>query len=179
LVEHIPNRGARVVSFNPDDVEQIYDIRNALECLSIRGATRNLALKDLLDFVRRLERLDRRNGPRWDQQRVEIDLELHRFIVSHCGNRRLATYLENISLLTHSLRVISGDSERLDLAVREHLDIVRALLRRDSELAERLMRVHIENSKRKVLDLVLQGRATVAQRLASTSRETIQPLPLR
>jgi DNA-binding GntR family transcriptional regulator len=179
LVEHFRNRGARVVSFNADEVEQIFDIRNALECLSIRSASRNMALKDLLEFARRLERLDGLHGPRWDHQRVQIDLELHRFIISHCGNRRLIAYLENISLLIHSLRVISSDAERAGLAAQEHLDVVRALLRRDSELAERLMQQHLENSKRKLLELVFQGRATTERRLASTSPETIGVLPLR
>jgi DNA-binding GntR family transcriptional regulator len=40
LVERSRIQTARVVSFTPDDVEQIYEIRKALECLSIRGAAR-------------------------------------------------------------------------------------------------------------------------------------------
>src|SRR5690349_938938 len=47
LVERVQNRGARVVSFTPDDVEEIFDIRMALECLSIRNAVRNLPLSTL------------------------------------------------------------------------------------------------------------------------------------
>jgi len=160
LVEHLRNRGASVVSFTPDEVEQIYDIRNALECLSLRSASRNMPLNDLLDLERRLDRLNRLRGRRWNQQRMAVDLELHRFITSHSGNRRLVAYLENISLLIDSLGLIGySDDERVQRGGQEHLDIVRALLRRDAEHAERLLRGHIENSKRSVLELFLQRRS--------------------
>ena len=160
LVEHVRNRGARVVAFTPDDVEQIYDIRNALECLSLRSASRNMPLNDLHDLERRLDWVNRLRGRRWNQRRMEIDLELHRFITSRCGNRRLVAYLENISLLIHSLRLIGySNDERVQRGGQEHLDIVRALLRRDPEQAEHRLRGHIENSKRSVLELFLQRRA--------------------
>jgi DNA-binding GntR family transcriptional regulator len=160
LVEHLRNRGASVVSFTPDDVEQIYDIRNALECLSIRSACRNMPLNDLHDLERRLDKLNRLRGRKWNQQRMETDLELHRLITSHCGNRRLVAHLGNISLLIESLGLIGySDDERVQRGAQEHLDIVRALLRRDAEQAERLLREHIENSKRSVLALFLQRRA--------------------
>jgi len=179
LVEHIRNRGASIVSFKPDDVEEIYNIRNALECLSIRSASRNLPLNDLLDFERRLQGLGRVPEAKWNRQHLQIDLELHWFIISHCKNRRLVAYMHNISLLSHSLRCIGSTAERRRLGAQEHLDIVRALLRRDSPLAERLLRGHIENSKRNVLELFLQRRARTAPRLASKSPETIGPLFLR
>ncbi len=154
LVERTHNRGAKVVSFTPDDVEQIYEIRNALECLSLRHAIRNLPLNALLDLERRLDALNRRHGPKWNQQQAEIDLELHRLIVTHSGNRRLVAYLENISLLIHSLRLVGyRDDRHARRAGEEHLEIVRALVRRDLALAERLLADHIETSKKNAIEL--------------------------
>jgi DNA-binding GntR family transcriptional regulator len=158
LVERTHNRGAKVVSFTPDDVEEIYEIRNALECLSIRQAIRNLQLKNLLELERRLEELNRNEGPQWNEQHARIDLELHQLIVSHSGNRRLVAYLENISLLIHSLRLIGHrNAQYVRRAGEEHLAIVRALLRRDAQLAERLLADHIETSKRNTLELFFQN----------------------
>jgi DNA-binding GntR family transcriptional regulator len=153
LVERSRSQTARVVSFTADDVEQIYEIRKALECLSIRGAARNLKLADLLAFERRFEGLSERQGEEWVQQHVAVDQEFHWLIVSHSGNRRLIAYLENVSLLLNSLRAIvqphgQGAKDRS----KEHLAIIRALLRRDADEAERLLAAHIDIAKRYALD---------------------------
>jgi DNA-binding GntR family transcriptional regulator len=162
LVERTHNRGAKVVSFTADDVEEIYETRNALECLSIRQAIRNLQLQDLLDLERHLEKLNRHEGPQWNQQQARIDLELHQLILSHSGNRRLVAYLENISMLIHSLRLIGlRNAQHVRRSGEEHLAIVRALLRRDAQLAERLLADHIETSKRNTLELFFHNAARV------------------
>ncbi len=172
LIERVRNRGARVIAVTPDDVEEIYDIRQALECLSIRAATHKLRLTDLLEFERRLEELSRGGGPRWQEKQAEIDLQLHQLIVSHSGNRRLIAYLENISVLIHSLRLLGyGDDQRARRGGQEHLGIVRALLRRDAELAERLMAEHIKTSKQFALDSYFRGAANQETPPVSQARQ--------
>lgn len=154
LVERSRNRGARVVAFTPDDVEQIYEIRGALECLAVRTAVRSLPLREVLELERRLASLNEKTTADWNDRQAEVDIELHRLIVEHSGNRRLALYLDNISLLLHSLRLLGyRNSAHARRAGEEHLEIVRALLRRDAQAAERLLADHIEVSKRNALEL--------------------------
>lgn len=154
LVEHTRNRGARVVAFTPDDVEQIYEIRKALECLAVRTSAQNLPLAELLEVERRLAALNEKKVADWSQQQAEIDLRLHRLIVSYSRNRRLLLYLENISLLIHSLRLLGyRNPEHARQAGEEHLEIVRTLLRRDGLNAEKLLAEHIEMSKRNALEV--------------------------
>jgi DNA-binding GntR family transcriptional regulator len=119
-------------------------------------------LSRLLEFEQRLTALLRAGaGPRWSQRLSVLDLELHRFIVSQSGNRRLITYLENVSLLPQSLRLAGyGDEGHAREAGLEHLTLVRALLRRDTQLAERLLARHIENGKRKMLELIYKRDET-------------------
>jgi len=154
LVERSRNRGARVVAFTPDDVEEIYEIRKALECLAVRTAVRGLPLSELLELERQLVSLSESTPPDWNDRQAAVDLELHRLIVAHSRNRRLALYLDNISLLLHSLRLLGyRNSAHARCAGEEHLEIVRALLRRDAQTAERLLADHIEVSKRNALEL--------------------------
>jgi len=120
-----------------------------------------MPLNQLVEFEQRLEALFRdRGGARWQQRHAELDLELHRFIISHSGSHRLITYLENISFLPRSLRLAGYEDNDppLDM-VEEHLMIVRALLRRDGRLAERLLAKHIENGKRKMLESLFRRHA--------------------
>jgi len=162
LIQRTRNHGAKVISFTPDDLEELYDVRCALECLAVRRAVPHMPLNKLLEFEQRLAALLRDGGePRWHQRMSELDLELHRFIVSQSGNRRLITYLENVSLLPQSLRLAGyGDEKHARDVGQEHLMLVRALLRRDSQLAERLLVRHIENGKRKILELLCRRRET-------------------
>jgi DNA-binding GntR family transcriptional regulator len=161
IIERSRNRGAKVVSFTPDDVEEIYEIRKTLECLAVRNAVRNLQLNDLLSLERRLEELRRKEkAPKWNHRQAELDLELHRLIVSSSGNRRLAAYLENLSLLIQSLRLVGyRNDQHARRAGEEHLAIVRALLRRDPATAEQLLADHIETSKRNALELFFWTRS--------------------
>jgi DNA-binding GntR family transcriptional regulator len=159
LVERNRNRGAKVVSFGADDVEQIYEIRVALECLAVRKAVHRLGLEELIEIERRLLIANRRASTDWKQDQADIDLLLHREIISHSGNHRLAGHLENISLLIHSLRLVGyRNDEYARRAGEEHLAIVQALIRRDAPFAERLLAAHINTSMQNVLALFFSSR---------------------
>jgi DNA-binding GntR family transcriptional regulator len=64
LVKRVKNQGAKVVAFTADDVEEIYEIRKALESLAVRRAVPNLKLNDLFEFER--ESTDLRQSRRLD-----------------------------------------------------------------------------------------------------------------
>jgi DNA-binding GntR family transcriptional regulator len=107
------------------------------------------------------------------KQQLETDLELHRVIVGRSGNPRLVAYLENISLLLYSLRLLSFlNDDHVRESAQQHLAIVRSLIRRDGNAAERLLAEHLDHGMRNVLEAYFQGRrakrATAReQRLAS------------
>lgn len=158
LVKRSLNRGAEVVSFAPDDVEQIYEIRSALECLALRKAAHRIRLGDLIEIERRLLIANQRVSETWKQDQSEIDLRLHGLIISHSGNPRLTGYLENVALLTHSLRLIGYRNEEYAISAgEEHLAIVQALLHRDASMAERLLQAHIDSSMHHVLELFFKS----------------------
>lgn len=158
LVERIPNRGARVADFTPDDVDEIYEIRVALECLALRTAINNIPASELVEFERLLQiGLDAEFDSARKVEYFGLDLELHRLIISNSQNRRLQIYLESIALLVHSLRVMSNDA-RVRRAAEEHLAITKALLDRDLETAEALLASHIRQSKKDALAMFLHPR---------------------
>ena len=174
LIQRIHHCGAKVLSFTADDVEQIYEIRKALECLGVRRAVRNLPLSELYELERRLEALQRQKGARLRKRQLETDLELHRLIVGRSGNPRLVAYLDNISLLLYSLRLVSLlNDDQVRASAEQHLAIVRALIRRDGEAAERLLADHLAHGMRNVLEAYFQGRpanrATAVERRPASS----------
>jgi DNA-binding GntR family transcriptional regulator len=160
LVERARNQGAKVVSFTPDDVEEVFDVRNALECFCVPGLIQTIKLNELLDLEHRLEALNGGSGQKWREKQAEIDMQLHRLILNGSRNRRLIGYMERISLLLHALQLAAYHNEEyVRQSGQEHLAIIRALLRRDVDLAKQLLAEHIEHGKRHTLDLFL-ARAT-------------------
>lgn len=154
LIHREPNRGATVVAFTPEDVEDIYEIRNALECCAIRRGVRGIKMSKLLDLKRELEQASQESGPSMCRKQEEIDLRLHDTIIKASANRRLISYLENISLLCRSLTLASYlDGDFAQHVGRQHLAIVEALIRRDELESERLLREHIIEGRRNALDV--------------------------
>jgi len=168
LVDRRHNHGAYVVSFTPDDVEDLYEIRKNLEILALRTAIPAMPLEPLFDFERRLRALDGKPAAQTSAQHAEIDLSLHGFIFAHCRNRRLVSYLENISQLIHSLRLLGYELEDVVRQTGEqHLGLVQAFIRRDLQMAERLLAEHIDTSKRNALEMLLvQRNGRTSARLA-------------
>ena len=159
LVERVRNRGAKVVSFTADDVEELFDIRKALEIHCVPNVVRTIKLNELLELERRLEALADGSSAKWRDEHARIDLKLHHLIVENSGNRRLIAEMKRLSMLLESLQIASF---RSDIRVRntgaQHLAIIRALLRRDIDLAQRLLAEHIENGKRNAIDLFIGSR---------------------
>lgn len=169
LIERSHNCGARVLAFTADDVEQIYEIRRALECLAVRRAVRNLLLTELYQLEHRLEAVLEAQGANQHKLQLETDLEVHRLIVSRSGNQRLIAYLDNISLLLYSLRLVSllTDDQNRESA-QQHLGIVRALIKRDGDLAERLLAEHLDHGMRNVLRSCFQFQRRAEDRSEAT-----------
>jgi DNA-binding GntR family transcriptional regulator len=157
LVQRNHNQGARVAAFTPDDIEQLYEIRAALECLAIRKGIKNIELSVLFELDRKLEMCRNMTGDSRATQLYEIDLELHELVAASSGSQRLILNLERLGLVINSVRLLThGSNQSYALGIEEHLGIIRALIRRDSETAERLMAEHIDGAKRRAIEFVQQ-----------------------
>lgn len=135
LVERVRNQGARVAAFSPDDVEEIFDIRNALECHALSKAIRTIKLSELMELERQLIPLIGQETPAARDRLAQIDMRFHKLVVEGSGNRRLIDYVDRISLLVESLQLTGYRRESyIHEAAEEHLSIIRALLNRDLSL---------------------------------------------
>ncbi len=157
-VERARNCGARVVAFTAQDVEELFDLRTALEIHCISAVVRTVKVSELLELQQRLEAVEGESGAPLMEGHASIDLKFHHLIVENSGNRRLIAQMRNLSLLIESLQLTSfGTDEQARKTGEQHLAIVRALLDRDVELAKRLLAEHIEYGKRNVLQMFIKS----------------------
>lgn len=160
LVEIKPNSGAKVVSLNKEQAIEIYEIRESLEGLACRLAATRVsaedcaALRDLL--AKHEQQIESENYQQYYQQ--EGDLDFHFLIVQLSGNTRLFNLLcgELYHVLRLYRRQTSTQPSRPIQAFKEHHQIVDALANGDAELAELLMKRHINSAKQTLINQLNQ-----------------------
>jgi DNA-binding GntR family transcriptional regulator len=153
LVTNKPNSGARVVSLSPDQLAELYQVREALEGMTARLAAVNMTdeqireLEALLD--RHEEEVQRKDGAAYFQQ--EGDIDFHFRIAEGCRNELLRTSLceDHYHLMRLYRHKFSSRHGQPRNALAEHRMILEAIRDRDGELAEALMRSHIRKARRK------------------------------
>jgi DNA-binding GntR family transcriptional regulator len=144
LVEQKPNRRRVVATFTARDVDEIYDMRILLESeAAARAAVRidRPTVNRLADEAAAAQRLrvDERRTEKW----LEHDEALHKAIANASGSRRLADEIARYHRLRRAINILFAGSEMVDLATPEHLEVLKALERRDAEAARAAMRAHL------------------------------------
>lgn len=151
LVKVIPQRGTFVSELSTQDVEEIFALRESLEVMALKVAIGNIPSDQLTKLESYLSSLTSDSPP---EQFFESDRMLHDIIVNHGGNERLAHFLDSLNVQVERIRRISAERpNRLDLSMREHLGILRAIRARDWNAAESELRQHIRNVKQSALDV--------------------------
>lgn len=154
LVIKEPYLKARVVSLSLPDMIEIFQLREAVEGMSVRLATRAMSDTELDEM------LDAFSAAR--EAGKAVDLDLHVRIAEGCGNDRIRALLcDELYYLLRLYRARSADQPgRREDAFTEHWQILRAMRARDGELAESLMRAHIGRATRSLETLLAQQGAT-------------------
>lgn len=149
LVDLVPNRGASVRIITSEDLLEIYTIRGLLEAHAARLAAEQhepeqiYAMEDAQTQLRRMR--DRGSG----SEQASADLAFHVALSGAAGSPMLKTLLGQVLAFTASYRAnYEFPTERSQSALVEHEAILEAVRDSDGELAERLMREHVESSCR-------------------------------
>jgi DNA-binding GntR family transcriptional regulator len=150
LVKRIPNVGARVVVLDRKTLSDLYAVREALEGMACRIAAARMT-DDEIDQLRKLldsheKQIKKQGGKVYSQK--EGDLDFHYQIARGSRNQMLMDLLgsEQYQLLRMCRYRTSRNAERTGPALQQHRQIVEALAQRDGELAEILMRRHIQGA---------------------------------
>lgn len=146
LLQIIPYRGAFVAELSETEVHELYEVREALECLAVHLATVRSPMERLLDLRELLSQTER--SMRDQGGRYPVELDFHKTIIELADNAELSRHL---SAVHNRLRIVRGRSgyqtERALSAYFEHVAILDAMIRRDSQDAQARMRAHLVESR--------------------------------
>jgi len=157
VVRLYPNRGAQVQPFGPEQLRDIYLVRQILESEACRLACGRIA-PDALDFAHRESAAlaaATEHSDDWARQQMEADRSLHDLIARSCGSERLRTELQRYWTLIDALRMSLGHRyEAREQAVREHLSIIEALRGGNAHVAAEAMTRHIRQTAEAAVNLM-------------------------
>jgi DNA-binding GntR family transcriptional regulator len=152
LVEIIPRYGTFVANISSEDVEEIYQMREALECLAMRLALPRFSKNKLFELARIHKecRLPLEKGD-FDPF-IKVDTTFHHLLVKLSKNKRLMRLMGNLNNQIRLGRLESFSVPgRAKKSLEEHQRIIQAMLEGNTEEAENLLRQHSRNAKDNIL----------------------------
>ena len=156
LVVITPRHGLYVADVNVPDLEQISEMRLALEGLSARLAAQRATDDDLV--VLEALRQEQATTPAEDSRRLfEVDHKFHQAVAQAAHNKYLAEGLERLFGLSQRLWYLA--LPRLGFlpgAVEKHLDLVQAIKDGDGDRAEQIMRHHVQEFYDQVREILAE-----------------------
>lgn len=152
LVVMIPRRGAQVANITEKDLNDVLEVRIALENLSIQKACSCMTeeeLEKLKEAALKFESMTE-NGNL--VRLAEADVEFHEVIYQSSDNRRLNQVLNNLREQIYRYRVeyLKDETTRKTL-VKEHEEIYEAIRARDVKKAQEIAYCHIENQREAIM----------------------------
>jgi DNA-binding GntR family transcriptional regulator len=150
LVRSVPHRGTFVTDVNITDLARITEVRVVLESHAARLAAERLSSADRDAFAKLLELVE--EGPGLDQrQLMRLDQQIHREIYRAARNPFLESTLERYFNLSLRLWYLVLDRQvGLREAVKEHAELLRAILAGDGPAADDSMRRHVTGFEREI-----------------------------
>lgn len=148
FIENIPVKGAFVSQISIQDLREIFDLREILECEVIKRAALK-AEPDKVEALREKFIFSENNSKKVSTGGFKSGDEIHSFIFETYGNRRLIEIYKRLQ--NHIVRsrihfFNQSHPDRSEESFKEHLEILDALKAQDPSRAEQAVRAHLLNS---------------------------------
>jgi len=148
LVQSIPRRGFFVRLFDKTEMITIFELRELLEGLAARRACQNITdreINQLKGFFRQFSGIkDITDIKAYARE----DRRFHNLLTGIGAKEFLKSILETYNIISFSYQTVLSEGlvRSPNETIHEHLAIIKAISNRDADLAERLMRQHLNNS---------------------------------
>lgn len=153
LVKYIPRTGVVVNRITKNDVIEIYKIRNSLELLIAVEAMKYITENDVSNISMLLDETEKANNDGNIDEVIKLFTKFNTELYKISRMKILPNMISNLNNYLHRFRTISiEDSNRREKALLEHRQILNAILHKDRDLTEMLIKKHLYDS----LDVVLK-----------------------
>lgn len=149
LIDLIPGKGASVTRVSIEDVREIMQVREPLECVAVRLAAEKARESEIAYLEETILKWQDEASKTTDinfQSLSAYDSAFHEYIVQIANNKRLAYILSTLRDQIRRITYLTQDNKnRLDISLPQHLQILEAMKRHDPDYAEESMLAHMKS----------------------------------
>ena len=152
LAVTIPRKGAEVAKMTEKDMEDVLQIREALDELAAKIACEQISEEQLEELVATMHEFEESTKTDNVKKIAEADVKFHDIIYQSTGNPKLVNMVNNLreQMYRYRIEYLKDSAVRRQLA-KEHKAICEALRTHDRESALRYVYVHIDNQQKAII----------------------------
>ena len=156
FVKKLPNRAFVVRQYNIDEIEELYEVRLALElyaveCLARRGPLNKNDKEDLVKLKQTWNGLLNGSSHKRADELAKLDTLFHETLAHAAGNKTLLRHLRAINERLMVFRMIDFDkADRAESTCRQHLEIMKFIAAKDPSGARAAMQRNIDEGRNNV-----------------------------
>lgn len=149
LVENRQREGFFVRELDEKDIVDTYDIREMFEIHALESALINVDTEYWVELKKRMVRIyDCDSEEEKRTQFDKTDMDFHLAIMEGADNKKARDLFMHVYDSVKVSLAVGGD---MDIALRGHLEILEAIIKKDLPSAKKRLRAHLRDSKFKVI----------------------------
>lgn len=152
LVTMIPRRGAEVAQITEKSMQDVLEVRRAVDALCVELACERISEEELKSLKEACIHFERAVRSKDAKKIAQADVELHDIIVKATGNSRLVQLVNNLSEQMYRYRYeYIKDSSQHSRLIEEHRIIYESIVKKDKETASQAAKLHIDNQEKAIM----------------------------
>ena len=139
----IPRRGIFIIRKTKKQIVEMIEMWAAIESMAARLATLNASDEEIGGLRRMFDEFRNSTPAEHIDEYSDANIAFHQAIIRLSGSHLMGKTIENLFIHVRAIRRLTiSQSDRASRSIVDHIRIIEALERRDTELAERLVRQH-------------------------------------
>ena len=139
----VPRRGIFIVRKTKRQIVEMIEMWAALESMAARLATLNASDEDIAALRRMFDEFRTSTPAEHIEEYSDANIAFHQAIIRLSGSHLMGKTIDSLFVHMRAIRRLTiSQSDRAARSIVDHMRIIEALERRDTELAERLVRQH-------------------------------------
>ena len=150
FIETIPNPGAFVVGFSPQDIQDMYELRKSYEVLAVKWAIERITSEEYEKLEEAFEFMEFYTQKKDAEKMLNINMNFHELIYKASHNRMLHHILSSYQLYIKQSRTANRNEVTfcyLDEILEEHRAIFEAFKTKDADGGIEAVSRHLDNAK--------------------------------
>ena len=146
LAVTIPRKGAEVAKMTEKDMQDVLQVREALDELAANIACERMTKEELNTLIEAMHEFEASTRTRDLKRIAEMDVKFHDVIYHATNNPKLVNMVGNLREQMYRYRVeYLKDEANYPTLLKEHKEIVEGFVTRNKELIKDSMRKHVAN----------------------------------